>query len=859
MEADSDRLLRLALARPSEAIAAADAVLTGAPGAEAASIARQVRAIVLRDRGQIAAAIPELRDALALARRTGRVARVAEVQASLGVTLGLAGRTSAALDLLDEAATASSGLLTGRVLMRRGGMLREVGRYREALADLHRAIASMRRGGDLVWEARARSHRAQVYLALGQARRADRDITEAGRRLAAAGQEYEAAIATQNRAHIAFHVDDLPRALGLLDEAAARFAALSVPAPDLSATRSTMLLAAGLAHEALAVAEDAVQRHATAPALRRAELLFAAARAATEVGEVTLAVARATVARDLFRAQRRPWWQARTSFLLLQARYRGDERGPSLARRTARIAARLDALGAEEAPAAHLLAAELAGPAVRDRHLARAAEFRKQGPISGRPVGWLAHALRAEATGDGRRTLAACRQGLAATAEHLYTLGATELRAHAAARGAHLATIAQQHALRRGDARTLLIWSEQWRAVALAAPPARPPDDPHLAADLAALRHVMRELQLARAAGAGTAALQAERHRLEGSVRTRTRRTAGGPRRGAAGLTSVADLLDELDGHRMIELVAVDDVLYAVTLTGRRVRLHEVGPLAAAVREVELARSMLRRLAYERPYAAGLDGLAEAGERLERALLGPAAADTDEGPLVLIPPGRLHAVPWALIPSLRRTPVRVVPSAVVWLRARRAHPPRSRRTVVVIGPGLDSAASEAREIGRLVPGTVVLGDGLATADRTLAALNGAWTAHVAAHGTFRRENPLFSALHLDDGPLTVYDLARLRRAPFRLILSSCDSALAAHVGGDELLGMVGALVSLGTVSLLASVVPVNDAATSRLMLRIHRELGDGTSFASALLAARGGETDDPVAVATAMSFVALGC
>ena len=58
----------------------------------------------------------------------------------------------------------------------------------------------------------------------------------------------------------------------------------------------------------------------------------------------------------------------------------------------------------------------------------------------------------------------------------------------------------------------------------------------------------------------------------------------------------------------------------------------------------------------------------------------------------------------------------------------------------------------------------------------MAAIDGAWLVHVAAHGTFRSDSPLFSAIELDDGPLTVYDLERLKRAPYRVILSSCNSA-----------------------------------------------------------------------------------
>jgi CHAT domain-containing protein len=176
----------------------------------------------------------------------------------------------------------------------------------------------------------------------------------------------------------------------------------------------------------------------------------------------------------------------------------------------------------------------------------------------------------------------------------------------------------------------------------------------------------------------------------------------------------------------------------------------------------------------------------------------------------------------------------------------------------VLGPGLPAAAGEIGAVAGRYPDALVLSGGTATAEATLAALDGAWTAHVAAHGVFRADNPLFSALSLDDGPLTVHDLARLRRSPYRLVLSSCESGVAAQVGADELLGMVAALAPLGTASMLASVVQVNDGAMAPVMVDFHQALRSQRSFPRALHAVREHAGDDPAAVAAALSFVALG-
>jgi CHAT domain-containing protein len=109
-----------------------------------------------------------------------------------------------------------------------------------------------------------------------------------------------------------------------------------------------------------------------------------------------------------------------------------------------------------------------------------------------------------------------------------------------------------------------------------------------------------------------------------------------------------------------------------------------------------------------------------------------------------------------------------------------------------------------------------------------------------------------------DGPLTVHDFERLTAAPRRLVLPSCDSARLASVGADELLGFAAALLPLGTVGIVASVVPVDDGATAALMVDLHDALRRGVSMAEGLLVARTTAGDGPLATATACAFVAFG-
>jgi len=820
---------------------------------------------VLRDFGDVEAGVRELRAALRMARRTGQAEREADVLATLGAALVLAGRITAGLSALDQAVERSTGVPGARVLARRGMMLCTLRRFPAALDDLRQAMTVLRRAGDRIWMARALNARAVAYLSLCMTGRADADFATAEHLFTDAGQELEAIDTVHNRGVTAFDSGNLPAALSHLDMAASRYLTLRVPTPVLSINRCAVLLAAGLAVDALAEADAAVadMERVRGPATTKAELLLTAAECALAADRPRTAEDWAEAAYRLFRSQQSAWWQAQAARVLIQARYAVGPVTPGLLRGANRAASRLDALGAGEATQAHLLAGRVALELGRrdqaERHLSAAARSRRRGTPMSRAAGWLGEALRAQAAGHPRRLLSACRHGLAVLDEHRLSFGASELRAQATAHGAELATLAQRHAVRARQPRRLLSWSERWRATAQTVPAVRPVADEELRGALAALRDVTRRLESARSEGMPTGALQREQRRLEASVRASTLRTPGGVTAGT--VFNPADLLGELGPARLIEIVEVDGALYVLVCGGGKVRQFTAGRTADAVRAADFARFALRRIARGRPgddLDSALSILAAAGPRLQQALLGPAVRHLGDGPLVIVPPGKLHAVPWALLPDLRDRVVSVAPSAAAWLRAHSAPVPGSRNVTLARGPGLASDGAEVPAVAELYDDVTVLADAEATAEKVLYALDGAWLAHVAAHGVFRADSPLFSSLRMHDGPLTVYDFEQLRQAPYRLILSSCESGVLAPAGADELLGLVSSLLPLGTAGIIAAPLPLNDRAVVPVMVSLHRHLRAGRTLAESIRDVRRELSGDPVLEATAASLVALG-
>jgi CHAT domain-containing protein len=106
--------------------------------------------------------------------------------------------------------------------------------------------------------------------------------------------------------------------------------------------------------------------------------------------------------------------------------------------------------------------------------------------------------------------------------------------------------------------------------------------------------------------------------------------------------------------------------------------------------------------------------------------------------------------------------------------------------------------------------------------------------HIAAHGIFRADNPMFSSLKLGDSWLNLFDIFNLQLGAELTVLSACETGMSAVWEGDELLGLARGFLYAGTPSLLVSLWTVNDRSTAQLMRRFYQALQRGESKARAL-------------------------
>ena len=462
------------------------------------------------------------------------------------------------------------------------------------------------------------------------------------------------------------------------------------------------------------------------------------------------------------------------------------------------------------------------------------------------------------AGGDHSGAQRAARNGLRLLEDHRAVLGASDLRASASSIGSELAALGLRIALTVQGPASQFQWAEALRSSSLRLAPVTPPASAQLREALIELRQVGAEIGRAEQSERSTRTLMARQGRLETSIR----RLPGTPPGGTSGYrasTGRRALAAALGDRALVEYVELDGHLIALTLVQGRLTRHELGELELLAEQLGGSASRSARLAHLRlgaPQRGALQAgaAASAAAALNQQLIAPLAEAIGERELVIVPTGSLHALPWPTLPGLRGRPLVVSPSA---RHGRRSRTPRRRRRKVVLvgGPRLRHATAEIGAVNALYPGATVLTGRAAVAGAVLGALDGATVAHLACHGNFRADSPLFSSLKLADGPLNAYELQGLRRTPELIVLSACDLAVSGTHAGDELLGFAAALLDMGTRTIIASVVPVPDAAAKRLMLDLHRHLIAGASPALAVARAAAAL---PVRESALNGFVCLG-
>lgn len=270
---------------------------------------------------------------------------------------------------------------------------------------------------------------------------------------------------------------------------------------------------------------------------------------------------------------------------------------------------------------------------------------------------------------------------------------------------------------------------------------------------------------------------------------------------------------------------------------------------------VKLNETVLNRLVHEFRVAIRhrTDDVEALAISLYRHLMAPIEAQIGStGRLIIMLDGVLRYVPIAALHDGKHYLVERFEIAVLTPAGHTASSDRrARDSWQVAGLGLGRAvpghaplAAVAEELGAIVrtdpsqeglyPGIVRLDDAFTEAS-LMEALGSYPVTHVASHFVLNPADGLSSYLLLGTGARLT--LEALRRQDFRaasdlVALSACETAIGA---GREVEGMAALMQSRGARAVLATLWPVNDRATARLMRDFYAECRDSSATKSAAL------------------------
>lgn len=209
--------------------------------------------------------------------------------------------------------------------------------------------------------------------------------------------------------------------------------------------------------------------------------------------------------------------------------------------------------------------------------------------------------------------------------------------------------------------------------------------------------------------------------------------------------------------------------------------------------------------------------------------------------LVVVPVGALHYVPFHALNDgeqylIETREIVQAPSATIW-RFLNEKPMKKVSSALLIGfadENIPQVNNEIKVLQKIFPTAKTFTDKNATFEHFTENAQNFDILHLACHGQFRPDNPMFSSLHLANGFVTVRDICAQNLKAEIVTLSACETGLNKIFAGDEILGLARGFLSAGAKSLVLSLWTVSDEATTELMKDLYTNLQRGESVAASL-------------------------
>jgi len=212
--------------------------------------------------------------------------------------------------------------------------------------------------------------------------------------------------------------------------------------------------------------------------------------------------------------------------------------------------------------------------------------------------------------------------------------------------------------------------------------------------------------------------------------------------------------------------------------------------------------------------------------------------------IVFVPHGPLHFLPFHALRSAGQYlcdeySISYAPSATIFSLCQQKELNSNARALILGVPDQQAPhiQSEVESVASMIPCSQLFVGDQATSEllRELGPSTG--LLHIATHGVYRQDNPMFSGIRMGDGYLYLYDLYQMRISARLVTLSGCATGMNVVAAGDELLGLQRGLFCAGASTLLLSLWDVHDETTAELMRSFYQRYNSTGDMPGALRSA----------------------
>ena len=302
-------------------------------------------------------------------------------------------------------------------------------------------------------------------------------------------------------------------------------------------------------------------------------------------------------------------------------------------------------------------------------------------------------------------------------------------------------------------------------------------------------------------------------------------------------------------GAALLEYYSAGDRLVAAVVTRETIVIVPLTMASRIAQLLHLLRFQLSRFRMGLGYTQGFEQplLLASWSHLQTLydeLIAPLRAHLRAQHLIIVPHGPLHSLPFHALRNGEEYlgdayTVSYAPSATVFGLCQQ-QAAGEKPTSLVLGIPDDRAPqilAEVESIAALLPHPELFVGKQATAEVLREKGLEAGLLHIATHGMYRQDNPMFSGIRLGDGYLNLYDLYQMRLGANLVTLSGCATGMNLVAAGDELLGLQRGLFCAGASSLLLSLWDVHDRSTAVLMQKFYKNLIQTKNMARSLQSA----------------------